>query len=139
MNFIQKTVITESLATRMIEAAKEKAKQLHIAVNIAIVDDGGNLVAFSRMDGAPLLSVGIAQNKAYTAAAFGLPTHEWHGLIKDHDALREGIVHTDRLVIFGGGYPIVNGNSLAGAIGVSGGSEEEDMACCEAAFTLLKN
>ncbi|MFX3624303.1 MAG: heme-binding protein [Ectobacillus sp.] len=121
----------------MIAAAEEKAKELQIAVNIAVVDDGGHLLAFSRMDRAPLLSMDIAKNKAYTAAAFGIPTHEWYGVIKGHPALLAGIIHTDRLVIFGGGYPIRSNGMIAGGIGVSGGSEEQDQMCCVAALAAI--
>ena len=74
---------------------------------IAIVDDGGVLKAFSRMDGAALLSVQVAQDKAYTAVGFGMPTHGWHDFIKDDPPLADGApTGIDRLVIFGGGYPI---------------------------------
>lgn len=133
-----KKSITSELAAHMVERSVKKANQLGIQVNIAIVDEGGHLVHFSRMDGAPLLSIEIAINKAYTGAAFGLPTHEWHPLIKEEPALREGIVHTPRLVTFGGGYPITVEGDLIGAIGVSGGSTEQDMACCLAALELVE-
>jgi uncharacterized protein GlcG (DUF336 family) len=138
MAFLQQKSISSDLAQKMVDKAVEKAVELGITVNIAIVDQGGNLKAFCRMDGAPLLSIQIAQNKAYTAAAFGIPTHQWYDLIKDEPSLRLGIVHTEKLVIFGGGYPIFDGNDLAGGIGVSGGSEEEDKLCCLAALSLLE-
>ncbi len=79
------------------------------------------------MDGAPLLSVEIAQNKANTAAAFGISTDAWHEFIKEDEPLRHGIVHTDRLVIFGGGYPITVEGDLIGGIGASGGHYSHDM------------
>ena len=89
---------------------------------IAIVDDGGVLKAFSRMDGAALLSVQVAQDKAYTAVGFGMPTHGWHDFIKDDPPLADGApTGIDRLVIFGGGYPITVDGQVVGAIGVSGG------------------
>lgn len=136
--FLEQKVISSALAEDMLKAASAKAVELNAKVNIAIVDHGGNLIAFKRMDQAPILSIEIAQNKAYTAAAFGVATHEWYDMIKDNPALREGIVHTNRLTIFGGGYPIMNHGQLTGGIGVSGGSVEEDQACCEAALNLLK-
>ncbi len=135
--FIEQKTISSELAEQMVRAAKEKARELGIAINAAIVDAGGNLVAFSRMDHAPLLSINIAQDKAYTSAAFGLPTHEWYDLIKDQPSLKTGIVHTKRLTVFGGGYPVRCDGQVAGGIGVSGGSVEEDQACCEAALSLL--
>ncbi|MEH7253624.1 heme-binding protein [Neobacillus niacini] len=82
MKVLEKYAISNELAKKMIDATEQKAKELGITVNITIVDDGGNLVSFSRMDHAPLLSVGISQNKAYTAIAFGKPTSEWYPMIK---------------------------------------------------------
>ncbi len=116
----------------------KRASQLGIKINVAILDDGGQLVHFHRMDQAPILSIEIAQNKAYTAVAFGLPTHEWYPLIQKEPPLREGIVHTPRLVIFGGGFPIKIEGDVIGGIGVSGGSTEEDIACCLAALSLIE-
>lgn len=138
MRFLEQKSISNALAHEMIRAAEEKARELKIAVNIAIVDQGGNLVAFSRMDNAQILSINIAQNKAYSAIAFRMPTNKWYDMIKDHPGLKLGIVHTDKLVIFGGGYPIFAGDSLVGGIGVSGGSEEEDCLCGEAALKRLE-
>jgi uncharacterized protein GlcG (DUF336 family) len=90
------------------------------------------------MDGAPLLSVQVAQDKAYTAVGFALPTHGWHDFIKDDPPLAawapSGI---DRLAVFGGGYPIVVADQLVGGIGVSGGHYSEDMQVAEAALAAL--
>lgn len=137
MKFINKLAISNELAKRIIEATEAKAKELEIAINTAIVDDGGNLIAFSRMDGAPILSIEISQNKAYTAVSFGLPTHEWYPLIEEDPSLLHGITHTPRLVIFGRGFPIKTGETIAGGIGVSGGSSKQDMECCLAALDIL--
>jgi glc operon protein GlcG len=120
-------------ARAVLDAALGEAAALGVAVNVAVTDPAGNLLAFGRMDGAALLSAGIAQNKAYSVAAFGgLPTHAWFGIIKDEPELREGLVHTDRLVIFGGGVPVQSGGQVVGAVGVSGGSAEQDRAIAEA-------
>ncbi|WP_134700657.1 heme-binding protein [Ammoniphilus sp. YIM 78166] len=133
----EKKSITLELGSRMAEAAVKRAEQLGIKINVAIVDEGGHLVHFRRMDQAPILSIEIAQNKAYTAIAFGLPTHEWYPLISKEPALRDGIVHTPRLVIFGGGFPIKIVDEVIGGIGVSGGTAEEDIVCCLAALGLI--
>lgn len=122
----------------MMEAACRKAEELGIKINVAIADDGGNLKGFMRMDDAPLLSMEISQNKAYTAAAFGISTSEWYPMIKDEPELLHGIVHTNRLTIFGGGIPIVIDGQLAGGIGVSGGTAEQDSLCAESALNVLK-
>ena len=83
------------------------ALSIGVPVCIAVADRSGALLAFARMDGAPQMSATIAQDKAYTVAAFaGLPTHQWYDLIKDDPPVLHGIVKTDRLIVFGGGVPI---------------------------------
>ena len=104
---------------------------------IAVVDSDGTLKAFSRMDGAPLLSVQIAQDKAYTAISFGLATHEWYDFIKNDAPLLHGIVKSDRLIVFGGGYPIKAQEGIIGGIGVSGGHYTDDMEVAQAALAAL--
>jgi uncharacterized protein GlcG (DUF336 family) len=106
-------------------------------MSIAVTDESGTLVAFSKMDGAPLLSVGLAQDKAYTAISFGIPTHAWHDFIKDDAPLHTGIPNVPRLVVFGGGYPIVVGGEVVGGIGVSGGHYTDDMKVAEAGLAAL--
>ena len=125
--------LTYAGARVAVDAAAAWAQTLGVPVNIAVVDLAGGLLAFARLDGAPLLSGSIAQDKAYTVAAFnGVPTHAWFGLIEAEPALREGIVHRDRLVIFAGGVPVTVGGTLVGAVGVSGGTAEQDREIAEA-------
>lgn len=131
--------ISLELANKMLEAALEKAKQIGIPFSIAIVDSAGFLKAFAAMDGAPVLSLEIAQNKAYTAATYRRATHEWYDRIKDDPPLLHGIVHTPRLIIFGGGYPIEWNDQFIGGIGVSGGHYTQDMQVCEAALEVLNS
>jgi uncharacterized protein GlcG (DUF336 family) len=125
-------------AADMVAAATQKAEDLGIKINVAIVDKGGNLLAFQRMNGAFLHSIDISIDKAYTAAGFGFPTHLWMDEIRDVPQLREGIVHRDRLVIFGGGLPIELDGAVIGGIGVSGGSEEQDEICARAGLDCLQ-
>ncbi len=114
-------------AQRVLRAATTEAERLLVAACIAISDHSGQLLSFTRMDGAPLLSAGLAQDKAWTVASFsGVPTQDWYPMIRDEPALLHGIVHTDRLVIFGGGVPVRVDGQLVGAIGVSGGSADQD-------------
>jgi len=135
--FAKASISTEA-AGRLIAAAEAKAAELGKGFVIAVVDDGGVLKAFSRMDGAPLLSVQIAQDKAYTAVGFGLPTHGWHDFIKDDPPLAAGAPSgIDRLVVFGGGYPIQIDDQVVGGIGVSGGHYSEDMEVAEAALSAV--
>ena len=128
-----KASISTEAAHQAIAAAEAKASEIGTPMDIAIVDDSGVLKAFSRMDGAPLLSIQIAQDKAYTAAGFGMPTHGWHDFIKDDAPLADGApTGIDRLVIFGGGYPITVDGQVVGAIGVSGGDSVQDQRAAEA-------
>jgi uncharacterized protein GlcG (DUF336 family) len=128
-----KASISSEAAHQIIEAAEAKAREIDTPMVIAVCDDGGVLKAFSRMDGAALLSVQVAQDKAYTAVGFGMPTHGWHDFIKDDPPLADGAPDgIDRLVIFGGGYPIQVDGQVVGAIGVSGGHYSEDQQVAEA-------
>jgi uncharacterized protein GlcG (DUF336 family) len=131
----EKKSVGIALARRMIAAGEEKAAAMGHAFVIAVVDESGVLKALSRMDGAPLLSVQVAQDKAYSAAGFGMPTHSWHDFIKDDPPLAAGATTgIDRLVVFGGGYPIVVDGHVVGGIGVSGGHYRQDMEVAEAAL-----
>jgi len=138
VSLYQKFALSSSLAFEMLKAICDKADELGIKINAAIVDEGANLKAFMRMDEAALLSSEIAQNKAYTAAAFGKATDEWYDLIKDEPALLTGIVHTNKLVIFGGGIPLRYNGVVVGGIGVSGGTSEEDVICAKAGLEVFE-
>ncbi len=125
-------------AQRAIEAAIRAADGLGVSVCIAVCDSGGNPVASARMDGAPLLSMDIATNKAWTVTQFnGMPTSQWWSVIEGEPSLVHGITHTPRLVVFGGGEPIVLDGTVAGAVGVSGGSAEQDTAIAAAGATAV--
>lgn len=135
---ITKRTITTAAAAKMIRAAEAKAKEIGVPACIAICDDGGNLKAFSRMDGAPLLSTQVSQDKAYTAAGFGMPTDAWHPFIEKDGPLAMGAVGgIDRLVVFGGGYPITAYGQVVGAIGVSGGHYSQDMEVAKAGLAAV--
>jgi uncharacterized protein GlcG (DUF336 family) len=134
----ERSSVTAELARAMIEAAERQAEQMGHPFVIAVVDESGVLKAFSRMDGAALLSVQIAQDKAYTAAGFGLPTDAWHDFVKDDPPLAMGAAPgIDRLVVFGGGYPIKVGEAIVGGIGVSGGHYSQDMEVAQAGLSAV--
>jgi uncharacterized protein GlcG (DUF336 family) len=134
----ERASVSAELAKAMIEAAEQKATQMGQPFVIAIVDDSGVLKAFSRMDGAPLLSVQVAQDKAYTAVGFGLATDTWHDFVKDDPPLAMGAATgIDRLIVFGGGYPIKLGGAVVGGIGVSGGHYSQDMEVAQAGLSAL--
>ena len=131
-------VIDGAAALKAAGAALEAASALGVPVNIALVDAAGVLAAFVRMPGAPLHSVDIASDKAYTAASFGLPTSAWTQALASHsEAVRQGLVLRPRFVAFGGGLPIVAQGVRIGGIGVSGGSEAQDEAIAQAGLAAL--
>jgi uncharacterized protein GlcG (DUF336 family) len=117
----------------IVEAARAKAIAIGVPMNIAVVDEGSNLIAFARMDGAWLGSIDIAQNKAYTARAFDMPTKDLAPLAQPGESLY-GIEASNhgRLIVFAGGIPLLSGSRVVGAIGVSGGTVEQDQAVAEA-------
>ena len=124
-------------AEKAIAAAAKKAEELGLKMCIAVSDEGGDLKAFRRMDGAPKLSIQIAEDKAFTSASYGLPTHVWYEFIKDDPPLLHGITHTPRLIVFGGGFPIVLEGEVVGAIGISGGHYKQDMECARAGLQAI--
>jgi len=91
-----------------------------------------------RMPDAPLHSIDIAIDKAYTAASFGLATSRWTEVLAEHSAaVRQGLVQRPRFVAFGGGLPIVDNGELTGAVGVSGGSEAQDEEIAKAGLAAI--
>jgi uncharacterized protein GlcG (DUF336 family) len=136
-NSISRASVSQMAADRLIEAATAKAIEIGVNSCIAIVDESGTLKTFRRMDGAPLLSVDIAVNKAWTSVSFGIPTHGWFDFIKNDPPLLHGITHTPRLVVFGGGYPITENGQVIGGIGLSGGHYSQDQEIAEAALAAL--
>ena len=125
--------VTLRAAQEIVHAARVKADQIAVPMNIAVVDEGNNLVAFARMDGAWLGSIDIAQNKAYTARAFDMETRELAPLAQPGGPLYGIEASNDgKLIVFAGGIPLKSRCRVVGAIGVSGGSIEQDQAVAEA-------
>ena len=131
--------ITLEEAYRVVMAAREKALEIGVMQNIAIVDAGNNLVAFARMDGAWQGSIDIAQNKAYTARAFDMETKMLGSMAQSGEPLF-GIHATNHLkiIIFAGGIPLQRGARVVGAIGVSGGTVEQDQEVAEAGVAAFQ-
>jgi uncharacterized protein GlcG (DUF336 family) len=125
-------------AKRMLSAAEAKALSLGIAYNIAVVDAGGHLLAFVRQDGALIGSIELAIDKAVTARIFDKPTSALATLAQSGKPLF-GIQESNagKVVIFGGGLPIVMGGKITGAVGASAGTVEQDIAVAEAAISAL--
>ena len=114
---------------KMAEFVEEKANEIGVPMVFSAVDEGGNLLYFQRMEGSLLISVKVSQDKAYTACALKCPTSALADVTKPGDSLWS--LHNSgdgRIVCFGGGYPIEVDGKIIGAIGVSGGTAEEDMA-----------
>ena len=126
-------MITLNDARRIIAAAEKKAEEIGQPMNIAVADQGGNLIAHVRMDGAWIGSINISMNKAFTSRAFDIstkdladnsqPGQQFFGIHASNDG---------RIMIFAGGIPLKKDGKVVGAIGVSGGSGEQDHAVAEA-------
>src|SRR5262245_43363829 len=132
------TTLTLDDAKRMLQAGEGAATSLGIAYNIAVVDAGGNLVAFARQDGALIGSIDLAIGKALTARIFDKPTSLLAELAQPRAPLF-GIQETNsgRVVIFGGGAPVVSDGVIVGAVGASAGTIEQDITVAEAAAAAL--
>lgn len=129
--------ISSEAALAAVTKAVAKGLELGCRMNAAVVDAGGNLLAFQRADGAFLPSIGISQDKAYTAAAFGLSTSDLHAAVAEPQVLCDGIAARPRVVLFGGGHPIIADGKVVGGIGCSGGSEEQDTICALAGLEAI--
>lgn len=131
---LQQQSVSLDDARRVFAAAEERARAIGQPMNIAVVDAGGNLVAHIRMDGAWLGSIDISINKAFTARAFNLATKALADNAQPGDQFF-GIhaSNAGRVMIFAGGIPLQSGGQVVGAVGVSGGSGEQDQTVAEAA------
>ena len=132
-----KSSITLEAAQQAIAAAAAKAEEIGVPMAIAVVDPDGTLKAFSRMDGAALLAVRIAQQKAWTAISFGLPTLGLWEFIKEDPPLLHSLPHQEDMILFGGGSPISVDGQMIGGIGVSGGHYSQDQECADAGLAAL--
>ena len=126
-------MVTLDDARRVIAAAEKKAKEIGQPMNIAVADGGGNLVAHVRMDGAWIGSVDISIKKAWTSRAFDIATKDLAAHSQSGGQFFG--IHTSnngRVIIFAGGIPLKKEGEVVGAVGVSGGSGEQDHAVAEA-------
>jgi uncharacterized protein GlcG (DUF336 family) len=131
------TCIQLSAATAVIDAATAKAREIGQPMNIAVVDDGGHLVAFVRMDGAIKASIDISIRKARTSILMNAPTSVLMPLVQPGAELY-GLEQTaGGMVMFGGGIPLTVDDVVVGAIGVSAGSVEQDVSVAEAGVAAL--
>ena len=120
------------------EAAIKKAVEINVPVVFSVVDNGGNLLYLERMDEAFVTSVDIAINKAFTAWALKKGTNEISEVVLPGQSLYGlNITNNGRIIAFGGGFPIIHNGEVVGAVGVSGGTVEEDMEIAKAALNSL--
>lgn len=132
------TKLTTALAIAAIQAGLAKAQEMGVECSIAVVDDGRNLFAFARSDDAMLGSAELAQTKAYTAASFKMKTSAVAAVVQPGAPLFGLEVAADRpYAVFGGGVPMLSGRRLVGAVGVSGGSVDDDEAVAEHVAAML--
>lgn len=126
--------ITLETAKKLIDAAEQEASNLGVPMVISVVDDGGNLVAIHRMDDAWLASIDIAQNKAWTSVALKMPTAGLaEATVPNAELYGLNTTNNGRIVVFGGGIPLMKDGKVVGAVGTSGSTVEHDIKVSEAA------
>lgn len=134
----QASGLTLGAARRMIAAVEAEAREMRVALSVAVVDAGDQLVGFARMDTADLVTIQLARDKAFSALMNRMPTRDLAPLVQPgaefygYDALAGG-----RMIVFAGGIPLERDGVLVGAVGVSGGSSEEDHRAAEAAVAAF--
>ena len=131
----QINTITLTAAKKMATAVELKANEINVKVVFSAVDQGGNTLLMQRMDEAFVTSCDISLNKAYTACCLKLGTHEITGAVQPGQSLYGlQLTNQHRIVIFGGGLPVFLDGKVIGAVGVSGGTVEQDMQLAETAL-----
>lgn len=133
-------MLTLDEAKRLLDAAVEKSQALGIPMAIAIVDAAGNQVALYRMDGCRFMAASVATGKAYAAAAFRRPSGTLHEIAVNNPGFLNGVIALShgKMVPAKGGVPVERNGETIGAVGVSGGSGEQDEGIASAAIAALK-
>jgi uncharacterized protein GlcG (DUF336 family) len=133
----QKCTISHEASLRIAEAAVLRARELGIAIVVAVLDENGLPKALCRMDGAPAVSIGAAQDKAFTAL-LGMPSGDLFQVVKDDPSLLATLPNTPRIALIAGGLPVLVNGALVGAVGVGGGSTAQDVDCATAGLRVLQ-
>lgn len=132
--------VTLEVAEELCRAALDAAARLDALVSVAVVDGGGHLVRFSRLDGAEIAGPTLATDKAFTAVAHRIATANLAELVQPGAELYGLQANGDgRYVVFGGGIPLWSLGRVVGGVGVSGGTTRQDVACAKAALELWEN
>jgi len=117
---------------RLVAAGMQKAQEIGVPMVLAVVDQNGDVIETRRMDDALIISVTLAPHKAYTAATVRLPTHELAQAAQPGQSLYGIDVNLPKITLVGGGLPLKKDGKVVGAVGVSGGSVEQDVAVAQA-------
>lgn len=133
----EQTSLTDQAAANVIKAACDYARGQGLKVCVSVVDHHGNLLAFQRINGSPLHSISIAQDKAYTAVSFGIETAKWPQRLASKPYTFQSLANCSRMSMLGGGVPINIDGQIVAAVGVSGASEQQDMDCANAGIAIL--
>ena len=134
------TKINLEVAKKLIESAEKEAKNLGVNMVISIVDEGGNLIAKHRMDDAWIASIEISQNKAWTSVALKAPTANLaDATVPNAELYGLTTTNSGKIVVFGGGIPLVEDGKVVGAVGVSGSAVPHDVKVAEAAVRAFEN
>jgi uncharacterized protein GlcG (DUF336 family) len=130
-----RATVSAAEARQIINTAVAEADSMAVPVTVAVVDESGVLKLFERMDGAALVSVQTSMNKAYAAAAIGMPTDEFYGAIETDAAAVASFANRPGLALIAGGLPLLVEGQIAGAVGVAGAmTGAEDRRIAEAAL-----
>ncbi|MDR9856329.1 heme-binding protein [Paenibacillus sp. VCA1] len=134
------TKLSLETAKRLIAVAEQKSRQMGLASNIAIVDDGGHLIAFQRMDRARIAGIEISKDKAWTSVAMQMPTANLTQAAQPGGpSFGINTTNRGRIVILGGGIPLQIGEQIVGGIGVSGGTSVQDAEVAAAAVQAFQS
>jgi uncharacterized protein GlcG (DUF336 family) len=127
--------ITAARAQAVIQAAEQEANKRGWSLNIAVVDSGGNLVAFLRMDGAQLASIAVSEHKARAAVKYRRPTRVWEDAVQKSGYLYA--LSLDDLIASRGGIPLIEEGKITGGVGCSGGTGSQDEVVCTAGAAVI--
>jgi uncharacterized protein GlcG (DUF336 family) len=131
--------ISLRIAKILLETAERKAREMGLSENIAIMDKGGNLLGFLRMDSARLAGIEIAMNKAWTSVAMQMPTSNLSSAaLPGGPSFGINTTNQGRIVVLGGGIPLLYNKKIVGGIGVSGGTSEQDIVVANAAVKAFE-
>lgn len=136
MSRTQKTV-TQTAAKALAEAAVAEAQERGMAIGVCVADVEGAPVALLRMDGVGAPIADFCREKAYTAAVTGVATRDFHAHMASSPSLQMGMTGRPGFLVWGGGLPLRDGDETIGGIGISGGSEDQDIEIATAAIARL--